>query len=189
MSDGRISGRCTLGLTDRGGVRQASTSSSLSTVRGTNWPTSNRSVDPSSTPRPNHRPHGNLPWISMIYSLLSFFLNQSKSSTLTCTYGRSLRCERVYVRPSILPMDPSYHDQHEVSSKCPDFYAIREWIENYVICEEFFLMKIFFAKYDFCRNGLKKAISQTTKVKRNDKTYMKYKLQWTTRNGYLLCFA
>lgn len=60
-SVGRISGRFILGLRARGGVRHVSTSSSLSTVRGISCPTSSLSVDPSSTPRPSHRPHGNLP--------------------------------------------------------------------------------------------------------------------------------
>jgi transposase len=63
-TEGRVSCdlRGTLGLWQRGGgVRHVSTSSSLSTLRGTSSPTSRRSVESSSMPRPSHRPQGNLP--------------------------------------------------------------------------------------------------------------------------------
>ena len=53
--------RGTLGLWQRGGgVRHVSMSSSLSTLWGTSSPTSKRSVESSSMPRPSHRPQGNL---------------------------------------------------------------------------------------------------------------------------------
>jgi len=48
------------GLRHRGGVLHVSANSPLGTVLGTNSPTRSLSDDPSSTPRPSHRPHGNL---------------------------------------------------------------------------------------------------------------------------------
>lgn len=57
VSEGR---RGTEGLLHRGGVRHTSANCSLRTFWGTSSPTSNRSVEPSSIPRPNHRPQGNL---------------------------------------------------------------------------------------------------------------------------------
>lgn len=49
-----------LGDLHRGGVEHVSTNSSLSILFGTKAPTNNLSVEPSSIPRPSHRPQGNL---------------------------------------------------------------------------------------------------------------------------------
>lgn len=121
-SDGRISGRWTLGLRARGGVRHVSTNSSLSTVRGNSCPTNRRSVDPSSIPRPSHRPHGNLGetenlHISFNRGSIGFFFVR------TCMCDQSLHFGRRHVRPSISATLPNYRGRSVMLSVCPCFYA------------------------------------------------------------------
>lgn len=126
ISDGRISGRWTLGLTERGGVRHASTSSSLSTVRGTNVPTSNRSVDPSSTPRPNHRPQGNLQAFGTHFKI-NKSLQICQILIFTCMCDRILHFELECVLPSIWLMVQNYRGQCEALSKFPGSCATK-WV-------------------------------------------------------------